>query len=118
MLVVPTMTAPAWRRRCTTSAVRCAGGASASRREPPSVGKPAMSNRSDRKSTRLNSSHTVISYAVFCLKKQRVNDGEQIQRGDQTIPEDRPNLLLPRETLITNRTAYLESQRPDLLMST
>src|SRR5260221_1971177 len=30
----------------------------------------------DRKSTRLNSSHTVISYAVFCLKKQidRVSD--------------------------------------------
>ena len=26
-------------------------------------------NRLDRKSTRLNSSHTVISYAVFCLKK-------------------------------------------------
>src|SRR5438034_4621460 len=25
----------------------------------------------DRKSTRLNSSHTVISYAVFCLKKKR-----------------------------------------------
>src|SRR5436190_6624328 len=27
----------------------------------------------DRKSTRLNSSHTVISYAVFCLKKKKVN---------------------------------------------
>src|SRR5260221_5284548 len=27
-------------------------------------------NRIDRKSTRLNSSHTVISYAVFCLKKK------------------------------------------------
>src|SRR3954466_1655907 len=27
--------------------------------------------RSDRKSTRLNSSHTIISYAVFCLKKKR-----------------------------------------------
>src|SRR3954462_15014994 len=26
--------------------------------------------RSDRKSTRLNSSHTIISYAVFCLKKK------------------------------------------------
>src|SRR5260221_8713590 len=26
----------------------------------------------DRKSTRLNSSHTVISYAVFCLKKKNV----------------------------------------------
>src|SRR5947207_12896283 len=27
-------------------------------------------SRQDRKSTRLNSSHTVISYAVFCLKKK------------------------------------------------
>src|SRR3954466_13726140 len=27
--------------------------------------------RSDRKSTRLNSSHTIISYAVFCLKKKK-----------------------------------------------
>src|SRR5438034_6261510 len=31
-----------------------------------------MSSR-DRKSTRLNSSHTVISYAVFCLKKKKQN---------------------------------------------
>src|SRR5437588_1681501 len=29
--------------------------------------------REDRKSTRLNSSHTVISYAVFCLKKKNKN---------------------------------------------
>src|SRR5260221_4978227 len=29
--------------------------------------------RLDRKSTRLNSSHTVISYAVFCLKKKSKN---------------------------------------------
>src|ERR1022692_1994740 len=29
--------------------------------------------RSDRKSTRLNSSHLVISYAVFCLKKKKTN---------------------------------------------
>src|SRR5215204_6616711 len=28
-------------------------------------------SRRDRKSTRLNSSHTVISYAVFCLKKKK-----------------------------------------------
>src|SRR2546427_938724 len=27
----------------------------------------------DRKSTRLNSSHSQISYAVFCLKKKRLN---------------------------------------------
>src|SRR5438132_6613176 len=32
----------------------------------------AKSSR-DRKSTRLNSSHTVISYAVFCLKKKNHN---------------------------------------------
>src|SRR5947207_7903827 len=29
---------------------------------------PALKMAEDRKSTRLNSSHTVISYAVFCLK--------------------------------------------------
>src|SRR5438034_2514792 len=31
---------------------------------------PREGSRLDRKSTRLNSSHTVISYAVFCLKKK------------------------------------------------
>src|SRR5260221_8495139 len=30
-----------------------------------------IQSRLDRKSTRLNSSHTVISYAVFCLKKKK-----------------------------------------------
>src|SRR3712207_8731373 len=29
----------------------------------------------DRKSTRLNSSHANISYAVFCLKKKKLNSG-------------------------------------------
>src|SRR2546426_4062461 len=32
---------------------------------------PPQSNARDRKSTRLNSSHLVISYAVFCLKKKK-----------------------------------------------
>src|SRR5437588_7024891 len=32
---------------------------------------PRSAARRDRKSTRLNSSHTVISYAVFCLKKKK-----------------------------------------------
>src|SRR5947207_10534777 len=32
----------------------------------------------DRKSTRLNSSHTVISYAVFCLKKKKSYDNIKI----------------------------------------
>src|SRR5436190_7323417 len=33
-------------------------------------------NNPDRKSTRLNSSHTVISYAVFCLKKKKKKKSE------------------------------------------
>src|SRR2546427_7415242 len=35
------------------------------------VGAELRGNLSDRKSTRLNSSHSQISYAVFCLKKQK-----------------------------------------------
>src|SRR2546430_9714007 len=31
----------------------------------------ALRNQADRKSTRLNSSHSQISYAVFCLKKKK-----------------------------------------------
>src|SRR5256886_7788462 len=31
-------------------------------------------NQIDRKSTRLNSSHSQISYAVFCLKKKKLTD--------------------------------------------
>src|SRR5260221_7141805 len=33
--------------------------------------RPSPQPQPDRKSTRLNSSHTVISYAVFCLKKKK-----------------------------------------------
>src|SRR5260221_14692272 len=41
---------------------------------------PASALRRDRKSTRLNSSHTVISYAVFCLKKKntRLNSSHTV----------------------------------------
>src|SRR5947207_7690524 len=35
----------------------------------------------DRKSTRLNSSHTVISYAVFCLKKKNRNREVHLRGG-------------------------------------
>src|SRR5256885_11947055 len=33
----------------------------------------ALTRHGDRKSTRLNSSHLVISYAVFCLKKKKLS---------------------------------------------
>src|SRR5699024_12737345 len=38
-----------------------------------SVTGSSQNNAADRKSTRLNSSHVSISYAVFCLKKKKIN---------------------------------------------
>src|SRR5207248_10483127 len=46
--------------------VRCAGG------QPDGVARVGVVE-GDRKSTRLNSSHRTISYAVFCLKKKNKN---------------------------------------------
>src|SRR5205085_8901770 len=46
---------------------------------------------SDRKSTRLNSSHSQISYAVFCLKKKKTTPGSHpdawLARGPGGSPE-------------------------------
>src|SRR2546422_5877784 len=44
------------------------------RDEPLGVG--VAEERQDRKSTRLNSSHGYISYAVFCLKKKKYTNSE------------------------------------------
>src|SRR2546422_4417109 len=41
---------------------------------PKSDGCFPLASARDRKSTRLNSSHGYISYAVFCLKKKKDND--------------------------------------------
>src|SRR5256885_7307220 len=41
-----------------------------------------VSQATDRKSTRLNSSHLVISYAVFCLKKKKI--GKNVEGHDLT----------------------------------
>src|SRR5256885_5136097 len=38
---------------------------------------PEDAGAQDRKSTRLNSSHLVISYAVFCLKKKKLRQPSQ-----------------------------------------
>src|SRR5438034_6712407 len=54
------------------------------RRESPLFRRVRLRGRGprgpDRKSTRLNSSHTVISYAVFCLKKKKKNKQYKKQR--------------------------------------
>src|SRR2546422_1557575 len=49
---------------------------------------PAAYGALDRKSTRLNSSHGYISYAVFCLKKKNTRAGHSdvIRQPDVDIP--------------------------------
>src|SRR5205807_9465227 len=50
----------------------CAARALSTRNdEPERASRPFDATREDRKSTRLNSSHLVNSYAVFCLKKKK-----------------------------------------------
>src|SRR5258708_17329844 len=44
----------------------------------------------DRKSTRLNSSHQIISYAVFCLKKKKHNILIDVACGSQPEQQQRP----------------------------
>src|SRR2546427_6410046 len=47
-------------------------------------GRPRRGGR-DRKSTRLNSSHSQISYAVFCLKKKKKNKSDsRLEAADIT----------------------------------
>src|SRR3954466_8818749 len=46
----------------------------------------------DRKSTRLNSSHTIISYAVFCLKKKNVRNRHRTAQPYTSPPEHRAHL--------------------------
>src|SRR2546426_6694620 len=48
----------------------------------------SAARRLDRKSTRLNSSHLVISYAVFCLKKKKKAD----KPNDELIKDSRQTL--------------------------
>src|SRR5438045_4836252 len=50
---------------------------------------PRRSSRLDRKSTRLNSSHLGISYAVFCLKKKKYNKKDKIKTTKRTAAENR-----------------------------
>src|SRR5207245_8798511 len=87
---------PRWCLRCSTIAYGCKvrrDSASRWRRDFRGrfwkPGKAAVVE--DRKSTRLNSSHGSISYAVFCLKKKNGRDTERFlyrigSRGDMSPP--------------------------------
>src|SRR5258708_23938194 len=70
-----------------------------STRSPPSPAQSAETTRIagwlDRKSTRLNSSHQIISYAVFCLKKKKSHDNcrEQLSQSRHIYVPNRNNRL-------------------------
>src|SRR5260221_4097219 len=73
--------------------------------------------QADRKSTRLNSSHTVISYAVFCLKKKKHTSELQSHSDlvcrlllEKKIAQARPpvtELIIPRLQSSANGHAQL-----------
>src|SRR5205807_6091342 len=75
--VLPDFVGP-YRKRLELIRAECGrqrhiGGVAAARHQPFGLadrGSPRRMDVRDRKSTRLNSSHLVISYAVFCLKKK------------------------------------------------
>src|SRR2546422_1322629 len=50
---------------------------------------PRGASRRDRKSTRLNSSHGYISYAVFCLKKKKKRNNKRSDMKTQQKDEQR-----------------------------
>src|SRR5256885_17238831 len=54
--------------------VRISNGSAGQNQGPAMATSSTKSSMADRKSTRLNSSHLVISYAVFCLKKKKQSD--------------------------------------------
>src|SRR5437879_10161964 len=58
----------------------------------------------DRKSTRLNSSHRCISYAVFCLKKKKQQDHEI---SDKEVITDQRDRMQMEEKRITNQNAEI-----------
>src|ERR1022692_1417137 len=66
----------------------------------------------DRKSTRLNSSHLVISYAVFCLKKKNAEPGlrgEAHRRRSRVRPAEMSLVIEKRnrERAVDSRLAWM-----------
>src|SRR5256885_4125138 len=58
----------------------------------------------DRKSTRLNSSHLVISYAVFCLKKKKINTNYHARDYQRLVAAFRTTISASFEPTCTSST--------------
>src|ERR1039457_2285017 len=58
----------------------------------------------DRKSTRLNSSHLVISYAVFCLKKKNQVRGKARELADRAVESERRKKRMGASVVVARRS--------------
>src|SRR5439155_2798083 len=72
---------PGARRATHAPSVAPRRGAGSRRLAGRRAGSARRDRRTDRKSTRLNSSHVAISYAVFCLKKKKKNKKKKAYIG-------------------------------------
>src|SRR3954466_11280690 len=72
---------------------------------------------SDRKSTRLNSSHTIISYAVFCLKKNKhFPSPEPLRRSLSTPLPPRDAPTAPLGPPLVHGAPRLQGVRPPAML--
>src|SRR5256885_6452904 len=100
------------KRRERGSAQAESGGTTADRR----------ASVQDRKSTRLNSSHLVISYAVFCLKKKKTTPSNRSKYPASTPPSPLCSPLahhhshpkIPRTPMVLRHALDPLTARPDL----
>src|SRR3989475_8025424 len=75
----------------------------------------------DRKSTRLNSSHSQISYAVFCLKKKKISAGQGVSEYPPTSSATRTAIEFlngPKNTKAQVREVSRSSDGGDASMQT
>src|SRR5256885_3821713 len=81
--------------------------------------KARSQGRRDRKSTRLNSSHLVISYAVFCLKKKKSHDGLKSSGLAICVVGLAPDTLQtpPRAHAVTSTRPRQPSRRPHAVVT-
>src|SRR3989449_8225347 len=82
-------------RSSRSSTVKQRGAAMSSKQMAPKVG-------ADRKSTRLNSSHGYISYAVFCLKKKKTYNTNKERHQQPTVRKQ------PTSTAVRTDMAQLD----------
>src|SRR5688572_21955129 len=80
---------------------------------PASLLPSAVEGKGDRKSTRLNSSHSQISYAVFCLKKKKYSLTSSATSSFYSGPALRTTLALPPRNRSSRRSPACNCPRRD-----